>query len=67
MMNNNKDTKRTRHIERCVHFVCQARAQGLFIPYKIPGEENPSDVGTKNLDATTIESHLPVIHIPVEP
>ena len=67
MMNNNKDTKRTRHIERRIHFVRQAREQGLFIPYKIPGEENPSDVGTKSLNGTTIQHHLPVIHTTVDP
>ena len=65
MMNSDRDTKRTRHIERRVHFVRQAREQGVFTPFKIPGELNPSDVGTKNLAGPVIESHLPVLHVPV--
>ena len=54
MMNNNKDTKRTRHIERRIHFIRHAQQQGLFVPYKIAGELNPADVGTKNLRETVI-------------
>ena len=50
MMNNKKNSKYTRNIAQCVHFVRQAHAQGLFIPVKIPGEINPADVGTKIFD-----------------
>ena len=67
MMNNDKDTKRTRHIERRINFVRQARATGVFIPYKIPGEENVADVGTKNLPAATLKHHQPCVHISVDP
>ncbi len=67
MINNDRDTKRTRHIQRCVHFVRQAREQGLFFPIKIPGEINPSDVGTKSLAGSTIQNHLPAIHFAVPP
>ena len=67
MMTSAKDTKRTRHIERRVHFVRQAYEQGLYIPYKIPGEYNPADIGTKNLNGPSIEGHLPIIHVPVTP
>ena len=67
MMNNEKDSKYTRHIERRVHFIRQARAQGVFIPVKIPGEQNPADIGTKSLSGSTILSHLPVLHISVPP
>ena len=67
MMNNNKDTKRTRHIERRIHFLRHARQQGLFVPFKIAGELNPADLGTKNLTDTVIQSHMPMIHIPVNP
>ena len=65
MINSERDTKRTRHIERRVHFVRQAREQGIFFVTKIPGEINPSDVGTKNLSGAVMESHLPVIHVQV--
>ena len=67
MMINDKDTKRTRHIERRINFVRQARATGVFIPYKIPGEENVADVGTKNLPAATLKHHQPCVHISVDP
>ena len=55
-------TKYSRHIERRVHFVKQARMQGLIKVFKVPGEINPADVGTKNLSGTEIQKHLPVIH-----
>ena len=67
MMNNNKDTKRTHHIERRIHFLRHARENGIFIPYKIPGELNPADLGTKNLSESVIQNHLPMVHIPVNP
>ena len=67
MMNNNKDTKRTRHIQRRVHFVRQAREQGIFYPVKIDGKVNPADVGTKNLPATDIVTHKPHLHVQVAP
>ena len=55
-------TKYSRHIERRVHFVKQARMQGLIKVFKVPGEINPADIGTKNLSGTEIKKHLPVIH-----
>ena len=67
MMNNEKDSRHTRHIARRVHFVRQARAQSVFIPNKIPGEQNPADIGTKSLSGATISTHLPVIHVQVPP
>ena len=65
MMNSDQVTRKARHIERRIHFVRQARAQGVFIPFKIPGEQNPADVGTKNLPGSTIATHLPVLHVQV--
>ena len=67
MMSNEKESKYTRHIERRVHFVRQAKAQGTFIPVKIPGEQNPADIGTKSLTGSVIMSHIPVIHVSVPP
>ena len=55
-------TRYSRHIQRRVHFIKQARMNGLFQVFKVPGEINPADVGTKNLSGTEIEKHLPVIH-----
>ena len=56
-------TKNSRHIDRRIHFVKQARMQGMFQVFKIPGEINPSDAGTKNLPGTEIKKHLPMIHV----
>ena len=55
-------TRHSRHIERRIHFVKQARMQGMFQVFKIPGEINPADVGTKNLPGVDLKKHLPVIH-----
>ena len=65
IINNNKDTKRTRHIQCRVHFVRQAREQGIFTPHKIDGKINPADVGTKNLPACDIVTHKPQLHVKV--
>ena len=67
MMNNEKESKYTRHIARRVHFVRQARAQGLFIPVKIPGEINPADMGTEPLTGLSLSKHMPILHILVPP
>ena len=58
-------TRHLRHIERHVHFVKQARLQGMFIPYKVPGTINPSDMGTKNLPGADIKKRLPYVHVRV--
>ena len=58
-------TKNSRHIDRRIHFVKQARMQGMFQVFKIPGEINPSDTGTKNLPGAEIKKHLPMIHVRV--
>ena len=36
MMENKKDSKQTRHIQRRVHFVRQARLDGTMEPFQIP-------------------------------
>ena len=48
-------------------FLRQARENGIFVPFKIPGEMNPADLGTKNLPDSVIQSHMPMIHVPVNP
>ena len=60
-------TKHSRHIDRRVHFVKQARMQGMFQVFKVPGEINTTDVGTKNLSGTEIKNHIPMIHVRVTP
>ena len=64
---NNKDTKRTRHIQRRVHYVRDNIASGNFEGHKIPGEFNPADVGTKNLTSDVLEIHREVMHVQVSP
>lgn len=65
MTNSDHATRKARQIERTIHFVGQTRAQVIFIPHKIPGEQNPADIGTKNLPDSTILKHLPFLHIPI--
>ena len=67
MIEYNHVTKHSRHIDRCVHFVKQARLQGMFQVFKVQGEINPADVGTKNLSGTEIKNHVPMIHVRVTP
>ena len=62
-----KDTKRTRHIQRRVHYVRDGIDSKSFVPNKIDGELNPSDVGTKNLSHDVQDSHMEVMHVTVEP
>ena len=67
MMANEKLNKRNRHIARRVHYVRQAKVSGIIQPYKIDGTLNPSDIGTKNVDASTYQRHCKVIHVSVTP
>ena len=65
MMANEKINKTNRHITRRVHFVRHAKASGALTPHKIDGELNPSDIGTKNLDATTFTKHKEMLQVQV--
>ena len=64
---NLKDTKRTRHIQRRVHYVRDNIDSRNHTVHKIDGELNPSDVGTKNLSADVLDSHVEVMHVTVDP
>ena len=66
MGKNQKDTKRTRHIQRRVHFVRDNIESNAFTPNQIDGELNPSDVGTKNLNGDKLKFHNPVMHVLVK-
>jgi len=65
MTSNEKINKRTRHIARRMHFVGQARAQGIINPLKIDGVLNPSDIGTKNLNVIDFTKHKQMLHVAV--
>ena len=58
-------TKNSRHIDRRIHIVKQAWIQDMFQVFKIPGEINPCDAGTKKLPVTIIKKHVPMIHVRV--
>jgi hypothetical protein len=62
-----KDTKRTRHIQRRVHYVRDNIESKSFVANKIDGELNPSDTGTKNLGHETLDTHMNVMHVTVDP
>ena len=64
---NNKDTKRTRHIQRRIHYARDGIASGAFTGFKIDGKVNPADTGTKNLPADELDAHKEVMHVHVSP
>ena len=55
---NQKDTKRTRHIQRRFHFVRDNIESRAFMPFKIDGKLNPSDAGTKNVPGEVMDQYL---------
>ena len=64
---NNRDTKRIRHIQRRIHYVRDGFASRLFDGFKIEGTLNPADVGTKNLSSDVLIPHTEVMHTTVLP
>lgn len=64
---NNKDTKRTRHIQRRIHYVRDGISSRLYDGHKIDGTVNPADVGTKNLASDVLIPHTEVMHTTVLP
>ena len=67
MGNNKKDTKRKKNVHKRVQFVRDNVESRAFIPNKIDGELNPSDIGTKNLNAEKMNTHIAVMHTDVNP
>jgi hypothetical protein len=60
------DTRHTRRIQRCMHFVRFEFMRGNHFGVKILGTlKNPSDVGTKNADSATLEKHCLIIQVTV--
>ena len=64
---NLKDTKRTRHIQRRIHYARDNIASGAFKGIKIEGKVNPADTGTKNLASDVLALHIGVMHVTVPP
>jgi hypothetical protein len=67
MGKNNKDTKRTRHIARRMHYVRDGIASGAFQTYKIDGKLNTADIGTKNQPSERMRQFKPYMHVNVDP
>ena len=64
---NARDTTATRHIARRIHRVRQAQELNEISMEKILGEENPADVGTKNLPLRVLAHLVPLMHHDVKP
>jgi hypothetical protein len=63
---NERDTKRTRHIERRWLFIRSCRKNGYIAMYFIPGDKyNISDLGTKNCSSPGSSYKLSIIEVPV--
>ena len=50
-----------------MHFLRDNVESRDFIPNKIDGELNPSDIGTKNLSAEKMNTHIAVMYTDVNP
>ena len=51
-------SKKTRHLETRYLYMQELVRRGLLTVRKVPGNENPSDVGTKYVDYATLQRHL---------
>jgi hypothetical protein len=60
-----RDTKMTRHIARRWHYARQGMLSGAFRGVKVPGKDNPADLGTKNTDGTTNTHLRKLFHVSV--
>ena len=58
MTENEKDTKRTRHIARRIHYVRNGQLLGAHILNYIPADLNLADPGTKNLGADQLDPRM---------
>ena len=51
-------SKRTRHLETKYLYMQELVRRGLLTLRKVPGTENPSDLGTKYVDHATLQKHI---------
>ena len=63
----NKETGRTRHIQRRFHYVRECNANGDTILFKIDGTRNCSDSLTKVLSADVLNVQAGVYQVLVDP
>jgi len=65
MTKNDKDTKRTRHIERRWQYARHCRKQGLVDLIKVDGDMYElADVGTKNLSMKEAQHKYDIMTVP---
>ena len=62
-----KDTKRTSHIQRRVHFVREAQETGRILPGWIDQTLQFSDIGTKNVTVEDLEKRIKLMMVEVSP
>ena len=65
MSKNSRDSKRTRHIERRVHYVRQGQGTGMHSLEYVPADLQLADIGTKNLSAQDLDPRLNYIQVSV--
>jgi hypothetical protein len=64
---NDKDTKRTRHIQRRWQYTRHAQHRGDIRTYHVNGDlYQLADVGTKNLRASAYEHKMAIMEVPLE-
>ena len=56
---------KVRHLETPLLWVQRALEEKRFSLYKVDGKNNPADLGTKHMDATTMQRHLARMNIHV--
>ena len=63
---NDRDTRRTRHIERRYIYVRKCRQNGWVQMHFLPGDKyNIADLGTKNVPASQADNKLSLVEVPV--
>jgi hypothetical protein len=67
MSNSLKDTKRTRHIQRRMHYVREAQEGGRILPGWIHQSVQFADIVTKNNNISDLESRIAIMMVTVPP
>ena len=65
MSKNYRDSKRTQHIKRRVHYVRQGQESGQHSLEYVPADLQLADIGTKNLSAQELDPRLKYIQVSV--
>jgi hypothetical protein len=49
---------RTRHVDVCMHYLRELKDQGMIVIKHISGEDNETDIFTKNTSTATFNKHV---------